>query len=132
MDTISVIVPVYNCEKYIGKCIKSIQKQTFQNWNLILVDDGSKDRSGKICDRFAQADSRITVIHQQNKGSVEARKAGVLSPVAQKNPWIMMCDADDTMPPDALEKLYHAARKYGAEMVVGQTVRMYKGLRLPS
>lgn len=132
MDTISVIVPVYNCEKYIGKCIKSIQKQTFQNWNLILVDDGSKDRSGKICDRFAQADSRITVIHQQNKGSVEARKAGVLSPVAQKNPWIMMCDADDTMPPDALEKLYHAARKYGTEMVVGQTVRMYKGLCLPS
>lgn len=131
-DCISIVVPVYNCEKYIGKCIKSIQKQTYPNWNLVLVDDGSADRSGAICDGFAKKDARITVIHQKNKGSVEARKAGVLSQTAQKNPWIMMCDADDTMPSDALEKLYGAARKIGAEMVVGQTVRMYKGVCLPS
>ena len=131
-DCISIVVPVYNCEKYIGKCIKSIQKQTYKNWNLILVDDGSADRSGEICDGFAQKDARITVIHQKNKGSVEARKAGVLSQAAQSNPWIMMCDADDTMPSDALEKLYNTARKYGAEMVVGQSVRMYKGMRFPS
>lgn len=131
-EIISIVVPVYNCEKYISKCIKSIQKQTYPNWNLILVDDGSHDRSGAICDRFAQRDSRITVIHQENKGSVEARKAGVLSEAAQKNPWIMMSDADDTMPSNALEKLYGAAKKFGAEMVIGQTVRMYKGMHLPS
>lgn len=131
-ESISIVVPVYNCEKYIGKCIKSIQKQTYQHWNLILVDDGSSDRSGEICDGFAKKDARITVIHQENKGSVEARKAGVLSRAAQKNPWIIMSDADDTMPSDALEKLYGAAEKYGAEMVVGQTVRMFKGVRLPS
>lgn len=131
-ECISIIVPVYNCEKYIAKCIKSIQKQTYQNWNLILVDDGSVDSSRQICDQFAGKDNRITVIHQINKGSVEARKAGVLSLAAQKNPWIMMCDADDTMPADALEKLYCAAKKYGAEMVVGQTVRMFKGVYLPS
>ena len=131
-ETISIIVPVYNCEKYIAKCIRSIQKQTYPNWNLVLVDDGSSDRSGEICDGFAKKDTRITVIHQKNKGSVEARKAGVLSQAAQNNPWIMMCDADDTMPSDALEKLYNTARKYGAEMVVGQSVRMYKGMRFPS
>ena len=132
LDSISIVVPVYNCEKFIGKCIKSIQKQTYQHWNLILVDDGSSDRSGAICDGFAKKDARITVIHQKNKGSVEARKAGVLSQTAQKNPWIMMCDADDTMPSDALEKLYGAARKFGAEMVVGQSIRMFKGVRFPS
>lgn len=132
MDSISIVVPVYNCEKYIGKCIKSIQKQTYPNWNLILVDDGSSDRSGVICDGFAQKDARIIVIHQNNKGSVEARKTGVLSQAAQNNPWIMMSDADDTMPADALEKLYGAAKKFGAEMVVGQTVRMFKGVCLPS
>lgn len=131
-DFISIVVPVYNCEKYIGKCIQSIRKQTYKNWKLILVDDGSSDRSGAICDGFAQKDARITVIHQENKGSVEARKAGVLSQAAQNNPWIIMCDADDTMPADALEKLYEAAKKYGAEMAVGQSVRMYKGIRLPS
>ena len=130
-DCVSIVVPVYNCEEYIGKCIKSIQKQTYPNWNLILVDDGSSDRSGEICDGFAKKDTRITVIHQKNKGSVEARKAGVLSHAAQNNPWIMMCDADDTMPADALEKLYGAAQKYGAEMVIGQTVRMFKGVCLP-
>lgn len=131
-ECISIVVPVYNCEKYIGKCIKSIQKQTYRNWNLILVNDGSSDRSGAICDGFAEKDRRISVIHQENKGSVEARKTGVLSPAAQQNPWIMMCDADDTMPSDALEKLYDAAGKYGAEMVVGQVVRMVKGVHLPS
>ena len=131
-DCISIVVPVYNCEKYIGKCIKTIQKQTYRNWNLILVDDGSSDRSGEICDEFAQKDARITVIHQKNKGSVEARKAGVLSAAAQQNPWIMMCDADDTMPADALEKFYGAAQKFGAEMVVGQSIRKYKGVYLPS
>lgn len=131
-EYISIVVPVYNCEKYIGKCIRSIQKQTYPNWNLILVDDGSVDRSGAICDKFAEKDSRISVIHQENKGCMLARKTGVLSPSAQKNPWIIMCDADDTMYRDALEKLYYSAKMYQADLVVGQTVRMYKGIRFPS
>ena len=70
---IAVIIPVYNAEKYIKKCIKSFQKQTFQNFKLVLVNDGSKDKSGKICDDMAKKDERIYVIHQENKGAVEAR-----------------------------------------------------------
>ena len=81
---IAVIIPVYNAEKYIKKCIKSFQKQTFQNFKLVLVNDGSKDKSGKICDDMAKKDERIYVIHQENKGAVEARKTGVLSQEAQK------------------------------------------------
>lgn len=131
-DTISIVIPVYNAEKYIGKCIQSIQKQTYLHWNLILVDDGSTDHSVSICDAFAQKDNRITVIHQENRGSVEARKAGVLCQTAQKNPWIMMSDADDMMPPDAIDKLYNAAQKYQAEMVVGEMSKMYKGFPIPS
>lgn len=132
MAEVSIIVPVYNAGKYIAKCVRSIQNQTFQSWELILVDDGSTDCSGAVCDRFAQKDGRITVIHQENKGSVEARKAGVLSQTAQKSPWVMMADADDTMPPDAVEKLHSAAQQYQAEMVVGQVSRMYKGICIPS
>lgn len=132
IEGISIIVPVFNAEKTIGKCIRSIQKQTFSNWNCILVDDGSTDSGGGICDAFAKKDERITVIHQENKGSVEARKAGALSQVAQNNPWIMMCDADDTMPLDAIDKLYSAVRKYRAEMAVGAIARMYKGVSFPS
>lgn len=132
MSTVSIIIPVYNAKKYVAKCIASIRKQTFQNWNLILVDDGSTDGSGTVCDRFAQKDGRITVIHQENRGSVEARKAGVLSQTAQESPWIMMADADDTLPPDAIEKLYSAAQQYHSEMVVGQVSRMYKGIPIPS
>lgn len=75
---IAVIIPVYNTEKYIKKCIRSFQRQTFKDFKLILVDDGSKDKSGIICDDMAQKDDRIYVIHQENKGSVEARKTGVL------------------------------------------------------
>lgn len=66
---IAVIIPVYNAEKYIKKCIKSFQKQTFQNFKLVLVNDGSKDKSGKICDDMAKKDERIYVIHQENKGA---------------------------------------------------------------
>lgn len=67
---ISVIVPVYNVEKYIRECLDSIVNQTYKNLQIILVDDGSSDNSGKICDEFAKKDSRITVVHQENQGQV--------------------------------------------------------------
>ena len=78
-DLISVIVPVYNAQKYIANCIRSIQKQTFPNWELILIDDGSTDKSGIICDTFAESNKRIKVIHQKHPGSISPRPNGVQS-----------------------------------------------------
>ena len=94
---VSVIVPVYNVEKYVRKCIESIIKQTYQNLQIILIDDGSTDRSGKICEKYAGIDARIEVIHQRNSGSVKARKAGLL---LAKGEYIGFVDADDYVEPD--------------------------------
>ncbi len=69
LELISVIIPVYNVEKYIRECLDSIVNQTYKNLQIILVDDGSSDNSGKICDEFAKKDSRITVVHQENQGA---------------------------------------------------------------
>ncbi len=75
--TLSIIVPVYNVENYLSACIESILSQTFTDFELILVDDGSPDRSGAICDDYARRDSRIRVVHQTNQGQSEARNAGL-------------------------------------------------------
>lgn len=100
---ISVIVPVYNAEQYISKCVKSILSQTLSDIQIILIDDGSKDNSGKICDDYQKKDKRIEVIHQENSGVMKARAAGVY--IADSD-WICFVDADDTIAPDALECMY--------------------------
>ena len=92
MPKVSVIVPVYKVEKYIGKCIESILSQTFKDFELILVDDGSPDSSGAICDQYAQKDSRIQVIHKTNGGVSSARNLGLDKARGQ---WITFVDADD-------------------------------------
>lgn len=122
---IAIIVPIYNAGNKLKKCIRSILNQTFKDFTLILVDDGSTDNSGKICDSYAKKDERIVVIHQDNKGSVEARKAGILSDVAQSSKYLMLSDADDTMPKNAIEILYTNAQKYGADCVCGRVKRMF-------
>ena len=91
-DLISVIVPVYNVEKYLSKCINSILNQTIKNLEIILVDDGSLDNSGKICDEFAQKDNRIIVIHKENNGLSSARNAGL---EIAKGKYIGFVDSDD-------------------------------------
>lgn len=89
----TIIVPVYNTGKYkLTKCIKSITAQTYTDFLLVLVDDGSTDDSGRVCDMLVKNDSRIKVIHQVNKGSVEARKTGVFSDEAQAAKYICFCD----------------------------------------
>ena len=114
----AVIVPVYNTGKNkLTKCIRSILAQSYQQFVLILVDDGSTDDSGAICDGFAVQDARVKVIHQTNKGSVEARKTGVFSEEAQTAKYIAFSDSDDTMPKDALEKLVTVAEKEQADCV---------------
>ena len=99
MPKVSVIVPVYKVEKYISKCIDSVLNQTYTDWELILVDDGSPDGSGFICDEYAQEDSRIMVIHKENGGVSSARNAGIDK---AEGDWITFVDSDDTIAPDTL------------------------------
>ena len=99
---ISVIVPVYKVEQYLPACIDSILAQTYKNFELILVDDGSPDYCGKICDEYASKDNRIKVIHQENGGVTKARTVGVNKAIGE---FISFVDSDDTIPSDALESL---------------------------
>lgn len=100
---ISIIVPVYNAERYLIQCIDSILAQTFSNFELILIDDGSLDKSTIICDNYSKKDPRIKVLHQMNQGVTEARKLGINKAVAN---WITFVDADDKLYPHALETLW--------------------------
>lgn len=127
----AVVVPVYNAKRYLCQCIESVLKQTFQDFCLVLVNDGSTDGSGQICDACAAKDSRVRVIHQPNKGSVEARKRGVLSEYAQAAKYIFLSDADDTLEPNALQLLYEEAEKKELDCVCASTEKMWKGIRLP-
>ena len=110
---ISIIVPVYQVEKYLNECIDSILAQTFTDFELILVDDGSPDNCPALCDAAAEKDSRVRVIHQQNKGLSGARNAGI--DVARGN-WLSFIDSDDTVEKTFCEKLYRAATESGAEL----------------
>lgn len=101
-NKISVIVPVYNAEKYIEECIRSVMAQTYTDWELILVDDGSTDQSGTICDKATEEDGRIRVIHQKNAGTTRARANGVFSSAGE---YIYFLDADDTIENDTLEHM---------------------------
>ena len=112
---ISIIVPVYKTERFLSACISSILAQTFTDFELILVDDGSPDSCPALCDAAAAKDSRIRVIHQKNRGLSGARNAGL---DAAEGEWIAFVDSDDTITPDFCAKLYHAAQEAGAEMAV--------------
>lgn len=106
MPEISVIVPVYNMEKYIHRCVNSILSQSFTDFELILVDDGSTDTSGAICDEYIVKDERIIVIHQTNQGQAGARNNAVS---CAKGEWISFVDSDDVIHPQYLEILFNAA-----------------------
>ena len=100
MPIISIIVPVYNSEKYLCRCIDSILNQTFSDFELLLIDDGSTDGSGIICDEYAKKDSRIRVFHKKNGGVSSARNLGIDN---AKGEWITFCDSDDWVYPNWLE-----------------------------
>ena len=110
----SVIVPIYNIEKYIRRCIDSVLSQTFADFELILVDDGSPDKCPKICDEYAEKDSRIKVIHKENGGLVSARQAGISK--ARGN-YIFNLDGDDAITPDALMSAYQIILETKADLV---------------
>lgn len=101
-DLISIIVPVYNVEKYLNKCIESIIKQTYKNIEIILIDDGSTDNCGKICDEYKKIDNRIKVIHKENEGVSSARNIGIQN---SNGNYIGFVDSDDYIEKDMYEKL---------------------------
>lgn len=111
---ISVIVPVYNVEQYLTRCLESIICQTFADLEIILVDDGATDNSGKICDEFALKDSRITVVHKENGGLSSARNTGL---DIAKGEFITFVDSDDWILPDAFEYLLNLIEKNEADIV---------------
>ena len=111
---VSIIVPVYNAEKYLRKCIESIRSQTLEDIQIILVDDGSVDLSGEICDEYAKSDERIGVIHKPNRGLVSARKSGLQ---LAKGDYIGFVDSDDWIEKDMFSDLYQLALGTGADIV---------------
>lgn len=116
MPEISVIVPVYKAEQYLDRCVKSILEQTYQNFELILVDDGSPDNSPSLCDEWAKNDNHIYVIHKENGGASSARNAGLK--IAKGN-WIAFADSDDWLDRTALKTLYDLANQYNVPMAIG-------------
>lgn len=120
---ISIIVPVYNVEHYLKKCVNSICHQTYKKLEIILVDDGSTDRSGILCDEFADVDSRIKVIHKSNGGLSDARNAGMKN---ASGVWWMFVDSDDYLVPDAAETLLRVAVKNNCEISVCNMMRVYE------
>lgn len=124
MPAISVIMPVYNSEKYLRDAIESVLKQTFTDFELLLIDDGSKDSSGIICDEYASQDSRIRVTHQENTGLCGARNRGL---ELARGEYIAFADNDDECCPDMLESNYRAAKANNADMVkFGRTTHTLK------
>ena len=112
---ISVIIPVYNIERYIGKCLDSIVGQTLKEIEIIVVDDGSTDDSSRIIDRYARTDSRIVAIHKTNGGVVSARNCGIAQATGL---YILFVDGDDHLAPDACERLLRKAQATSADMVI--------------
>ena len=119
VDKISVIVPVYKVEEYLDECVESILRQSYSNFELILVDDGSPDRCGEMCDNYKKRDARIEVIHKTNGGLSDARNAGLR---VASGEYITFVDSDDAIADNYLEILYKALKKYGVDIVQGEEI----------
>lgn len=115
MPTFSIIVPVYNTEQFLDKCVSSILAQTYNDFELILVDDGSTDNSPNMCDMYAEKDFRIKVIHKKNGGVSSARNCGI---DAAKGTYIWFIDSDDYIEPFSLQRLFDVQKNHNAEMYV--------------
>lgn len=115
---VSIIVPIYDVEKYLKECIESILNQTYKNLEIILVDDESPDNCGKICNDYALMDNRIKVIHKKNGGLSDARNAGLEIMTGE---YLMFVDSDDYISNDCVEKLYELSVLHNADLVIGGT-----------
>lgn len=120
----SVLVPVYNAEEYLDECIYSVLQQTYQNFELILVDDGSKDSSGAICDRYAQAYENIFSYHKENAGQLHTRQYAISKATGE---YYVFLDSDDTLRRNALETIYNKIIEYNCDCVIYQWERVLNG-----
>lgn len=121
---VSVIVPCYNVEQYLPKCIDSILNQTYKNLEVWLVDDGSPDRCGEICDEYAKKDDRIKVIHKKNGGLADARNVALNVMTGE---YVVCVDSDDYISPTHIEGLYHLIEKYGADVSINTFCSFFEG-----
>ncbi len=112
---VSVVIPVYNVEKYLRQCLDSVIHQTLSDIEILLIDDGSTDKSGLICDEYSQRDARIRVIHKINEGLSSARNVGIEESTA---PFLMFIDSDDWVEPGFCEEPYNAAIEYDADLIL--------------
>ncbi len=119
---ISVIVPVYNVEKYLDKCVNSLISQTYGNIQIILVDDGSTDSSGSICDSLCRSDPRIQVVHKKNGGLSDARNAGI---EIARGEWYSFIDSDDFITSDTIERLYNSAVQNDCQISACNMIRIF-------
>lgn len=112
---VSIVIPIYNVEKYLNRCVDSVIHQTYRNIEIILIDDGSPDKSPQLCDDWCQKDSRIRVVHKQNAGLGMARNTGIENAAGE---FICFFDSDDFVETTLIEKVYKAAKKYDAQSVI--------------
>lgn len=117
MQTVSIIIPIYNVENYLRKCIESVIYQTYTNIEIILVDDGSQDACPQICDEYEKKDARIRVIHQNNGGRSRARNVGIRNATGE---YLMFVDGDDWIDNNCIEELYKLAISESAQLIVGR------------
>lgn len=123
MIKISVIVPVYNVEQYLERCVQSILNQNFRNLELILVDDGSPDQCPALCDTFAKMDNRVRVIHQENTGVAAARNVGL---DVARGEYITFVDSDDYIDPEMYEAMIRIAQKYDCDLVMCDCIKAFE------
>ena len=117
---VSVIIPIYNVAPYLRRCLDSVLAQTYKKLDIILIDDGSTDLSGKMADEYACSDSRVQVIHQENGGLSHARNTGL---DMMQGEWLMFVDSDDAIPENAVELLLKAALEKDTDMSMGSYYR---------
>lgn len=120
---VSIIIPIYNVEKYLEKCIKSIINQTYRNLEIILIDDGSTDESGKICEKYKEQDNRIIFINKKNGGSASAKNEGLK---VAKGYYITFVDSDDFIEPDMIEYMVNIIKKYNSDIIQCSFTNLYK------
>ena len=123
-ELVSIIVPIYNVENYLKKCIDSLMNQTYKNIEIMLIDDGSPDNCGKICDEYAKKDKRILVTHKENGGYGSVLEYGILN---MKGEYFIICDSDDWLEPNAIEILYDKIKEKNVDLICGSKYIVYNG-----